>query len=58
MANPTDHFGKIEHEINWMGLNGHLDTLEKKEAVNDISVAIHKARKVFEKKDNGEHFNN
>ncbi len=52
MAKPIEHFEKIEHEINWIGLNGHLDTLEKKEAVNEISKANHKARLVFEKEEN------
>lgn len=57
MGKPTDHFVTIEHEINWMGVHKHLDTLEKKEAVNDISIAVGKARKVFEKS-NGPHTNN
>jgi len=51
MAKPTEHLEKIEHIINWMGLDGHLDTLEKKEAVNEISKAVHKSRKCFEKKE-------
>jgi len=49
MAKPTEHLETIEHEINWIGLDGHLNTLEKKEAVNEISKAIHEARLVFEK---------
>lgn len=52
MAKLSEHLEKIIHEINWIGLDGHLDTLEKKEIVNEISIAVGKARKVFEK-DNG-----
>ena len=55
MSKPEEHFNtinghlsKVEREINWIGFNGHLITLEQKEVVNDISVAVHKARKVFE----------
>lgn len=53
MGKPTEHFEKIEHEISWMGLDGHLNTAEKVEAVNEISKAVHKTRLVFEKDKNG-----
>ena len=53
MAKPTEHLEKLEHEIGWIGLDGHLDTLKKKDAVNEISKAIHKARLVFEKDNKG-----
>ncbi len=56
MSNPSEHFNtidslvsKIEREVNWMGLDGHLITPEQMEAVNEISLACQKARNTISK---------
>ncbi len=46
-----DCFAKIEQETNWIGLDGHLITPEQMEAVNEINLAIHKARNILEVKE-------
>lgn len=56
MSKPKEHLvtidqliSKIEREVNWMGIDGHLDSEAKMESVNDISLACHKARNELEK---------
>ena len=51
---PDEHFitidgliSKIEREVNWIGLDDHLDTAEFMELVNEISLSCHKARNKF-----------
>jgi len=49
MADPLEHISKMDQEINWMNLDGHLDNDEVAKSISDLQLQLHETRKVFEK---------